>query len=382
MIAAAATAASSPGALWYLTRGTGVVAMLLLTVSVGLGIASTIGVTTEGWPRFLTTAVHRTASLLSIAFVAVHVLTTVADSYAPITIVDAFIPFVSRYRPVWLGLGALAFDLLLAVAVTSIVRRRLGYRSWRAVHWLAYAAWPIALVHLLGTGSDAKSWWLDLVAVVSTLAVAATIGWRLVEAGSGRVGERLALGAVTVLVPIGVLVWWTGGPGAPGWAARAGTPTALIAHAAPVARSAPRTPAHAATPAPLPLPKAPFDAGFRGTISESAPDGAGLVTVTITGRTTGKVVAVLRISIRGIPASGGGVSMTASRAQLGLPARPVAYRGPVTSLTGTDLAASLTAPAAPPIDLTVHLQLAANGNAVTGSVHAAHGTSGAGRSRA
>ena len=81
------------------------------------------------WPRFPSAGLHRNLTLLAIAFVAVHVVTTVADGYAPIGSADAFIPFVSPYRPVWLGLGAVAFDLLLALVLTSLLRARIGYRS-------------------------------------------------------------------------------------------------------------------------------------------------------------------------------------------------------------------------------------------------------------
>ena len=82
------------------------------------------------------------------------------DSFAPIRLIDAVIPFASTYRPLWLGLGALSFDLLIALVVTSLVRRRLGYRAWRTIHWLAYASWPVAVFHGLGTGSDTKVWWM------------------------------------------------------------------------------------------------------------------------------------------------------------------------------------------------------------------------------
>ena len=88
------------------------------------------------------------------AFLALHILTSVLDSFAPISLLDAFIPFAGSYRPFWLGLGAVAFDLLLAVTITSLLRQRIGFTSWRAIHWLTYASWPIALVHGLGTGSD------------------------------------------------------------------------------------------------------------------------------------------------------------------------------------------------------------------------------------
>jgi methionine sulfoxide reductase heme-binding subunit len=155
-------------AFWYLTRGTGIVALILLTLSLTLGIANVLRMRVPGAPRFVTLGIHRSVSLLAVAFVAVHVLTTVADGYVPISIASAVIPFSSGYRPFWVGLGAIAFDLLLALVITSVLRRRVGYRVWRLVHWAAYGCWPIAFVHALGTGSDVGAGWLT--AVLASLA--------------------------------------------------------------------------------------------------------------------------------------------------------------------------------------------------------------------
>ncbi|HEY2440867.1 MAG TPA: ferric reductase-like transmembrane domain-containing protein, partial [Solirubrobacteraceae bacterium] len=153
-------AAVSPSPYWFITRGTGAIALVLLTVTVALGVADVRRTRLRGVPRFVFDSVHRSASLLAVAFVAVHVVTTLLDGFAPIGIIDAFVPLHSAYRPIWLGLGAVAFDLLLAVTITSLLRQRLGYRAWRLTHWLAYASWPAALAHGFGTGSDAKTHWL------------------------------------------------------------------------------------------------------------------------------------------------------------------------------------------------------------------------------
>ena len=144
MILAATT---GPSALWFLTRGTGAVALILLTLSVAIGVANVRRVHTDYVPRFALQAVHRDVSLLAVAFVVVHVATSVLDSFAPIHLIDIVVPFGSVYRPLWLGLGAVAFDLLIAIALTSLLRQRLGYSAWRATHWLAYVSWPVALLH-------------------------------------------------------------------------------------------------------------------------------------------------------------------------------------------------------------------------------------------
>jgi DMSO/TMAO reductase YedYZ heme-binding membrane subunit len=147
----------SSHALWFATRGFGVVSLLLLTAIVVLGVASATRWKSARWPRFVVAGLHRNLTLLALVFIASHVITTVADGFAPISFLNAVLPFTSAYRPVWLGLGAVAFDLLLALTITSLLRARIGYGRWRALHWLAYASWPIALVHGLGTGTTRGS---------------------------------------------------------------------------------------------------------------------------------------------------------------------------------------------------------------------------------
>ncbi len=110
--------------LWYLTRGSGAVSLLLLTASLVLGVVTSVGAATESLPRFVVQALHRNISLLVTVFLAIHVATSVADSFVPITWVDALVPLHASYRPLWTGLGALAFDLLLALVITSLVRAR------------------------------------------------------------------------------------------------------------------------------------------------------------------------------------------------------------------------------------------------------------------
>ncbi|HEX4244528.1 MAG TPA: ferric reductase-like transmembrane domain-containing protein, partial [Acidimicrobiales bacterium] len=163
-----ATVGHGSSALWYLTRASGLVSLVLLSGTVVLGIVASVGWTTERWPRFLSQSVHRNLSLLCLVLIAIHVVTTVADGYVPIGYLDALIPFRTPYRPIWVGFGALALDLLLAVAITSGLRRRIGPRAWRGVHWLAYLCWPVALLHGLGAGSDTR---LSLTLVVDALCV-------------------------------------------------------------------------------------------------------------------------------------------------------------------------------------------------------------------
>jgi len=170
--------ASTP-ALWYLARGSGVVSLGLLTMTVVLGIATSARWATTNWPRFIVAGLHRNLSLLSVSFLALHVTTVVVDGYVPIRWLDTVVPFGSSYHPLWLGLGAIALDLLAAVLVTSLLRVRLGHRAWRAVHWAAYACWPLAVAHGLGIGSDHRQSWMLAVAVLTVGTVVAAAAWRL-----------------------------------------------------------------------------------------------------------------------------------------------------------------------------------------------------------
>lgn len=215
--------------LWYSTRASGTLALVLLTLTIALGVAQVGRVRSDRLPRFLLDGLHRHTSLLAGVFLTVHILTAVLDSFAPITLIDAFVPFVGAYRPIWLGLGATALDLLLAVALTSLIRERLGHRGWRAVHWLAYAVWPVAFLHALGTGSDIQQSWMGMIAIACAAAVVVAglirigIGW---PANRGR---RLAAGAGAVAYVAAVMIWLPSGPLGRGWARRAGTPSRLLA---------------------------------------------------------------------------------------------------------------------------------------------------------
>lgn len=161
--------------LWYLARGSGVVSLIMLTVVVALGIGTRSGRSFAGLPRLVVASVHRSAGLLALVFLAVHIGTLLFDPYAQLRLVNLVLPFTSAYRPLWVGLGAIALDLMIAIVITSLLRERIGRGVWKAVHWLAYALWPVALAHGLGAGSDRSTIWLlgiDTACVLVVLGVA------------------------------------------------------------------------------------------------------------------------------------------------------------------------------------------------------------------
>jgi sulfoxide reductase heme-binding subunit YedZ len=173
-------------ALWDFGRGSGVVSLVLLTASMVLGIATRSGRPAPWLPRFAVAEVHRNISLLPAVFLALHVGLLLFDPYAMLHLVDVVLPFAGDYRPFWLGLGTVALDVLLAQIVTSLLRHRLGHRTWRAIHWSAYALWPVALAHSLGDGTDGFAPWFLVLAAICTAAVGGALCWRL----SARFAER------------------------------------------------------------------------------------------------------------------------------------------------------------------------------------------------
>jgi len=356
-------AATGPSAYWYLTRGTGVVALLLLTTGLVLGVLTSTRWAAPRWPRFVVSGLHRSVTLFALAFVVVHVLTTILDGYAPVGLKDAIIPFVSHYRPIWVGLGAVAFDLLLALIVTSLLRARVGFRAWRYVHWLAYASWPVALVHAFGTGSDARSGWFGLLALLAIGSVVAAVLWRVIAARTAPGSLRVAGASAALVVPAVVGVWALTGPLHSGWAARAGTPSSLLA-----ARSVQVTKLVTVSAGPQ-LPAAPYDASLSGQLSESGTGGDGLVTVGLVGSASGGSKGVLHVTLRGVPLEGGGIQMTASSVTFGPQSAPQAYSGSIVSLNGSQLEASVRDASGNSLALQIDLQLDQSSRTFSGSLH-------------
>lgn len=186
--------------LWYTTRGAGAVSLVLLSAVVALGFLTRARVEGRGWPRFLTAALHRDLALTALAFLSLHIVTAAVDPFTHLGLTAVAVPFGSYYRTFWLGLGTISFELMLAVIATSLLRNVIGVRMWRAVHWLSYAAWPVAVTHGLGTGTDAFSLWLLSITVLCVAGVLAAAGYRFL---SGRadplaVERRIAQTAASV----------------------------------------------------------------------------------------------------------------------------------------------------------------------------------------
>ena len=229
--------AVTPSPLWYADRGTGAVTMVLLTASVVLGMGTTVRWKSPLWPKYISVPLHQNVSVLIVCFLVVHVATAILDPFAKLGLKDALVPFSSWYRPLWLGLGVVAAELVAALAISSAVRSHIGFRVWRFIHWFSYVAWPAALLHGLGTGSDVRmAWFLWAQAACVLAAWLALVFWRLSFGWPRHRWPRLAASVVCSLAVVGLAVWMLNGPLAPGWARVAGTPMSLLqlAHPTPM----------------------------------------------------------------------------------------------------------------------------------------------------
>ena len=184
-------------ALWYASRATGVISLILLSVVAILGIVVNRQGRLPGLPRFAVTGLHRSLSLLTVAFLGTHIVTAIADGYVHIPWLSTIVPFTSAYERFWVGLGTVAVDLVAAVIITSLLRARIRPAVWRAVHWLAYASYPVVVIHSLGASKDLRSGWLLALTMASVFAVVTAIGYRIIDASAAvprprRVSQLIA----------------------------------------------------------------------------------------------------------------------------------------------------------------------------------------------
>jgi hypothetical protein len=365
-----AASSAGPSPLWYATRATGVVALILLTITVVLGIMGAGRFATPRWPRVITSGLHRNIALLVVAFVGMHIVTTVLDSYAGIGWISVVVPFSSAYRPLWLSFGTIAFDMLLALVVTSLLRARLGYRSWRIVHWLAYAAWPVALWHGLGTGTDSRLPWLLALDAAAVAAVAGAVWWRLSLPETAP--RPLTIAIAVAAVPLVTIMFAALGPLQPGWARRAGTPVRLLAGQAASAggsagnsSSGGTSTSSGGTASSGGAATLPSGGGFTGRAARSSGPGNGEVTITVTARTSGPSGEPVTITLQGTP-DDAGVALQRGTVLVGPAGAASSYSGPVVALDGQQLIADLSDQARSTARASIRLEV--NGSRATGTL--------------
>ena len=186
----------SDEALWALGRGTGLTALMLMTLSIALGVAARSGRALPGLPRFAVSSLHRSVALGATLLIVLHVVTMVIDPYAQIDLVDVVLPFRAGYAPLWVGFGTLALDLLLVVVVTGLLRHRLGPNVFRVLHLVTYLLWPVAFAHALGSGTDTGHAWMIAICAGCAVVVIGAVTARVARPDefAAAVHRRLAGG--------------------------------------------------------------------------------------------------------------------------------------------------------------------------------------------
>lgn len=191
---------------WYAARAAGVVAYVLLSIVVMLGLTMAGRVRLARWPRFAVEDVHRAGGILVGAFVTLHVVAIAIDAYLPFPLTSLLVPGVGRYRPLWVAFGIVASELLLAIAVTNHYRDRLvRYAVWRRIHYLNFAVWLATTVHGLGSGTDRNAAWFLAIYTGAAATVAGAIAWRFGRMRLLAVGVALATAALVVGLARGTL---------------------------------------------------------------------------------------------------------------------------------------------------------------------------------
>jgi sulfoxide reductase heme-binding subunit YedZ len=172
--------------LWYTTRASGIVTLVLLTLTMVLGLMTTNRAQARGWPGFAQQEIHRRISMMAVVLLAIHVLTSILDTFVHIGWLAIVVPFTSPYSRFWVGIGTIALDLMLAVFISSLLRSHLKPGTWRGIHWLAYVSWPVALAHTFGMGTDSREHWVIALGGLCVLTVGLALLWRMRAAAKRR----------------------------------------------------------------------------------------------------------------------------------------------------------------------------------------------------
>ena len=336
---------------WDTARAGGFAAYILLTLAVTAGLILRNRWQSDRWPRLITNELHGYLSLLGLVFIAVHVAAVTIDPFTHFGLKEIVVPFASHYRPLWMGLGIVSLYLLLAVWLSTRLRKRIGHRLWRQVHLLAFLVYAAATVHGLASGSDTRTSWAMGIYGVSVAVVGGLTARRLLVPVARTDRSRPLGAALTGLAVAGVATWAFVGPFAAQWGLRAGGAHAAVVVAAPL---------RVKTTVVSGVVRTPFVATFAGRATVSAANDVGLVTVRIHGALRGGTRDHLEILVHGSPLNDGGVAMQASHVTLG--AATALYTGRIVKLSGLRLVAAVSS-SSEKLRLNISLRFGSDGSA-------------------
>ncbi len=349
--------------LWYLARATGIISMVLMGIIVLLGIATATKVTPKGFGKFLAPELHRRLSLTTVVFLGVHIVTAILDPFVKIGWAAVVIPFASKYRPLWLGLGTVAFDLLLVVVATSVIRHRFAHGTWKRIHYLSWAIVTLVLFHALGTGSDTQVKLVEIVYVAFIGALALAALFRANRDSALRHRQRTVAVLGVVGLPVLALGWAINGPLKPGWAKASSGFSVFpkVTGSSAILSASGSSGATATVPASFAW---PVSSTVSGTVS-STTTSSGATSVTIKGL-VGHSLDVVQVQLLG-QVQDGSLALQSSSALIGTAADPGVYSGSVAQASGSTLLLGLTGPTG---TVGAQLSLTISGSSFSGTIQA------------
>ncbi len=304
---------------WETARASGIVAYLLFTGSVAVGLALTQHWQNARWPRIINAEMHNFLALVGLVFTALHVTAVLVDPFTHFGLGDVLLPFVSHYRTFWMGLGITGLYVGSAILISTWLRPRIGYTWWRRLHGLTLVGYLLVTVHGLGTGSDTRTWWGFVLYGGSIALIGYLLIQRLMEPATVRAQRHPVIASVVGVVLGGVVIWALVGPLQAGWNTRAG---GTIASAAGMAQAATGDPY-----------KAGFSDTFTGTLAQSGPDDNGNTTLTLHLTLATITGGTAQVQIQGQD-DFGGLNATGGTVTLGTAAQTQLYTGTITTLDG------------------------------------------------
>ncbi len=172
---------------WDVARAGGFTAYVLLTLAVVVGLALSTQIQSPSrWPRLLNSELHNFLTLLSTIFLGVHILAVWIDPFTHFGWKEVLIPLASHYRPEWMALGIVGLYLGIAIGISTLLRKRIGYSWWRRLHVLTLGIFALAALHGIGTGSDTQTWWALGIYLVSIALVGALLCRRVLSSKGKR----------------------------------------------------------------------------------------------------------------------------------------------------------------------------------------------------
>lgn len=353
--------------LWYISRAAGFVGLVLL------GVIGVLGVMTAGnfrlgrGARFLTPEMHRSLTLLAVVVLGIHVGAAVLDPFARIGFKDIVVPFGAHYRPIWVGIGAVAIDLGIAVVATSLLRVRMGYRSWKLLHWASYPIFALSIVHGLGTGSDSALLLSKIIYLLVGAVLLLSILARLISNRNIFGFQKLALLSTSFGLPLLIVAWAFIGPFGPNWPKRAAAGLGQSVSANTAANSA--SSVSKAKPVPIFSIGSGYSSSWSGKIDSSPANSQGEVALRLIGPLSGSPGYELSVTLIGFPQEGG-ISMASSILEVANTQGTPFYEGKVTTLSGTTIVCQISNVTGSTTAITINLNLSSSGTTFTGTVAA------------